>query len=818
MIIAPPSRRGNGAYEWLNDHEILDAPPWLIEKARAVSAKGRSSGNGGAPSADPEAPVEMIVAALSVLSNPPDASVGRRVNFRRWNVIGMSAHRGSGGDAVVLAAFDAFSRKNTEKYDADYVLQKWRGYRKSPITEITVASLFDLASEESPGWRALCDPDVVARHYAERDRRAEEILREAARNDDQMMAEIAKELAAREAAAAGNDAVHSAHVPSSPTNIDAAQSYTDTGAACAGNTNTPGAINGNAGAVANPDIIGAAQASEAAKSEGACASNCNTNTAGVVDGSANPDTAAAKTDTASASTDGASTNGNATAGANSKPASTAPSAAKPSSKSSGRPDSKPRGRPMVALPLTLAEVAGSGHVKERLVAEVNERVALVLVGNKAAVMLFEPDGKTFRLISIEAFQVWYANKGANSDEGWIPTAKLWLTARNRREFEGIEFDPAPAGGRPGYYNLWQGFAVEPRPGDCGKFLAHIRDNIAQGNPLLYNWVIGFFAQIVQQPAVKLGTALAIRGEPGVGKTKVGEVFGSLLKPHYKLVADPRFVTGKFNAHMTSLLLLHADEAFWAGDRRSEGKLKDLVTGSEHLIEFKGVDAISVRNHMRLFVTGNSDWLVPAAFRERRWAVIDAGNAHIQDHAYFAAIDYEMDHGGREALLHHLKTFDLKIVNLREIPQTKALLEQKFQSASAEEKFWLDTLRNGKLPGASETTPNACRKSKLYDAYIGHARRTGVSHRSIETKVGMFLSDHVPGLISDQKVTYAFYNENDDKETKQAWAFKFPALADCRKAFADKIKQAVDWGTDVADWQADELVDIEPRPGGRERGF
>ena len=133
-------------------------------------------------------------------------------------------------------------------------------------------------------------------------------------------------------------------------------------------------------------------------------------------------------------------------------------------------------------------------------------------------------------------------------------------------------------------------------------------------------------------------------------------------------------------------------------------------------------------------------------------MIDAGVGKIQDHAYFAAIDHEMDHGGREALLHHLLHFDLKNVNLRAIPETKALLEQKFASASAEEKFWLDTLKSGRLPGALEDEPSACRKKKLYDAYISHARRTGVSHRSIATKVGMFLVDYVPGLVTDQKVT------------------------------------------------------------------
>ena len=137
---------------------------------------------------------------------------------------------------------------------------------------------------------------------------------------------------------------------------------------------------------------------------------------------------------------------------------------------------------------------------------------------------------------------------------------------------------------------------------------------------------------------------------GVGKTKVGQVVGSLLGDHYALVSSPRYVTGQFNAHMKALLLLHADEAFWAGDKTAEGRLKDLVTGDAHFIEHKGLDPIRVKNYVRLYVTGNEDWQIPAGFGERRFAVLDVGKDHMQDTAYFAAIDAEMDNGGREALL------------------------------------------------------------------------------------------------------------------------------------------------------------------------
>jgi hypothetical protein len=507
-----------------------------------------------------------------------------------------------------------------------------------------------------------------------------------------------------------------------------------------------------------------------------------------------------------------STNAKPDAGTSPSAEAAKPAKAAPKAKAKPNKAAKPSSRPMTALPLTLAEVAGGGYVKEQVVDDVNKRHAFVLVGSKGAIMLFEDDGKTFRLIGIDAFRNWYLNKAVplGEDEPVSP-ASLWLTDRTRREYEGIEFKPAPAKVRPGYYNLWQGFAVEPRPGDCSKFLGHVRDNVAQGDPSLHNWVIGFFAQLVQQPDKKIGVALALRGKPGVGKTKVGDVIGSLFPDHYAIVSDARYVTGQFNAHMKSLLLLHADEAFWAGDKRGEGRLKDLITGHVHYLEFKGVDPIPVRNYIRLFATGNADWVVPVALRERRWGVLDVGASHIQDHAYFAAIDEEMDHGGREALLHYLLNFDLKTVDLYDIPQTAALLEQKFASATPGEKFWLDTLKSGRLPGALEAAPNTCLKDKLYERYYRHASRTGQSHRSIETKVGMFLSKYVgAGLVADEKVKYVVYTPRGDKITKRGPAFRFPPLADCRRAFAAEINQDVDWGADADDWQADEVVEVEPR--------
>ncbi|MDI2076508.1 hypothetical protein ABIF68_010400 [Bradyrhizobium japonicum] len=422
------------------------------------------------------------------------------------------------------------------------------------------------------------------------------------------------------------------------------------------------------------------------------------------------------------------------------------------------------------------------------IAKINNDHALVLAGDKVAVMKFEGVSK-FRLLKVGAFKLWLANESVRISKDVIQLGDYWLSHPLRRQYGGIEF--APVGGQPGYFNLWRGFAVTPKAGDCSKFLAHIRDNVACGNDDHYRWIVGWWASIFQLPHLKMETALALRGEQGTGKTKVGQIFGSLIGPaHYLLVSSPRYITGQFNSHMASLLVLHADEAFWGGDKKSEGTLKDLVSGHDHMLEYKGIDPISVKNFVRLFVTGNADWLVPAGMRDRRWAIFDMGEEHMQDHAYFAAIDDEMNNGGREALLHYLLNFDLSQVDLRSIPRTATLFDQQIESFSSEQAWWLDTLMSGQLPPAVPCVNEigTCRCNDLYRSYVHHAKQQGVGHRSIETRIGMFLKDQIG---ADLRHTRPLVGDERPR------CYRLPSLAACRARFTRKMGQDLDWGS--PDW-------------------
>lgn len=340
----------------------------------------------------------------------------------------------------------------------------------------------------------------------------------------------------------------------------------------------------------------------------------------------------------------------------------------------------------------------------------NEEYAFVTAGGGVRIIWEtknHEDKDRVEHLSIESFHYKNANKLVTYEDKAVPVSKIWLKSKKRREYEGIIF--APNYTNPNFFNVWRGFSVGLPKGDptpdaqrsVDYILEHIRENVCGGNPEWARWVIGFFAHIVQFPERKPTVALVLRGKKGVGKNVITECVGRLLGNHYILAANRRYLSGNFNSHLENKLLLVLDEAYWSGDKASEGILKDLITGSTQQIERKGHDSYTVANLMRIVIFGNEEWLVPASEDERRFAVFNVGNARQRDRKFFGAImDGMRNHGGDELLFKYLKEFDLSTVDLDDAPQTDALMDQKEESLDPVKAWWLACLKAGYIIGSS----------------------------------------------------------------------------------------------------------------------
>lgn len=461
-----------------------------------------------------------------------------------------------------------------------------------------------------------------------------------------------------------------------------------------------------------------------------------------------------------------------------------------------------------------------------IIDDLNREWAFILLGSRAAIMRERLDGPIedrARVISIDAFRAYFLNRGVvvrsrkmqedgeyREVKSYRKIAPLWLSHWRRRTYDGIEFypDASNAPGTTGYFNLWRGFSVSPdvatpageRWKKYFKFQDHLKANICDSDYQVYRWVWHWFAHLVQRPRERIGTAIVLRGKMGTGKTIVGDVIGSLFASHYFLVDDPRYLVGQFNAHMASCLLLQVDEGFWAGDKAAEGRLKGLVTAPKQMIEAKGVDPIRLDNYVRLLFSSNENWVVPAGMDERRFAVFDVADHWKEDHQRFADLYAELANGGREALLADLLSVALdapEAPNLRVIPKTKALLEQKVRSLDPIAAWWLGRLIDGsqthRAAGWRHKVPN----QTLFNDYLRTVEKLGVRRRAAETEFGIQLRRLVPSAESVRSTEdVEVYDEQaftTTTVTRRVWCLQFPSLDDCRDAFEAALKQEFPWG-------------------------
>lgn len=109
------------------------------------------TGGGEYRAADPR----DVTEALAMIPN-------RDLPWSEWNRIGMATWLASEGQA--FKAFDDWSRKST-KYDADETERRWAHYSTSPPDHIGVKTLFYLARQARPGWRAPSEQHAQITHF-----------------------------------------------------------------------------------------------------------------------------------------------------------------------------------------------------------------------------------------------------------------------------------------------------------------------------------------------------------------------------------------------------------------------------------------------------------------------------------------------------------------------------------------------------------------------------------------------------------------------------------------------------------------------------
>jgi hypothetical protein len=421
----------------------------------------------------------------------------------------------------------------------------------------------------------------------------------------------------------------------------------------------------------------------------------------------------------------------------------------------GHPHAKDQADPVRAVDRAINKVEAD---QRALIEEINRKHALVWIEGKLGVMWKEKSSgdRTLPEIStLDHVRVHWLNRKV----GRRNPIDLWLQSPERHEYDGIAFHPGVSDvGR--HFNLFQGWGVKPVAGDCSLVLAHLRDVISGGDEGMFDYIVQWLANIVQQPREKPGTALALGSGQGTGKGAIARYLRPVFGRHFLQLAGSDLLLGRFNDFIAGKLLVYADEAAWPGDKRGVDKLKSYITEERVSVDRKFIPAFEIDNYVRFIFATNRDHAAPAELDDRRYVVPTMDESRRGDEAYWKALEAERKSGGPAALLHHL-LHGVKITrNLRETPKTDALAGQKLLGLDHIGQFWRAMLmeqehhlvkgQKGSQTHYTFRFGQPVRTADLHEFYVEFAAKNRINYPASIDALGRGLRKYVP-LMSKREV-------------------------------------------------------------------
>jgi len=301
---------------------------------------------------------------------------------------------------------------------------------------------------------------------------------------------------------------------------------------------------------------------------------------------------------------------------------------------------------------------------------------------------------------------------------------IWNNNKLRRDVIGLKFDPCNINNEK-YYNIFKGFPYKlTNDIDDNKikpFIDHIKNIWANGKDSCSEYILNWFSHIFQKPNLKTKSCIVATGSQGNGKSIIVDKVGKLLgKKLFLSTASSDNIIGQFNEISAGKLLINMNEAIWGGNKKEQGKLKELITDQMRGFSNKNVKSYLLEDYSNIIVTSNERNPVPVEKTNRRFYIIEMKMERLNKTKAQSIVNVD-----DQILYNYFMNRDISNFNPEEFEHTKLEQEQKEFSQSSEVTFWLQVLQDeyislGQGNGYSfqqlKDKDYAITKEELYNAY------------------------------------------------------------------------------------------------------
>lgn len=223
----------------------------------------------------------------------------------------------------------------------------------------------------------------------------------------------------------------------------------------------------------------------------------------------------------------------------------------------------------------------------------------------------------------------------------LPFINVLDTDENKRSVHNFVYKPPPMISNKWDFNSWNGWIIERHACetdacDTEIIYNHIRFMSGKSNTNeVFEYLLNWFAWLVQFPARKTEVCPIFFGLQGTGKSQLSEILMTRIMGKDKTLVTSNCdkIFGKFS-DVSGKHLITFNEANGKDTKNIHEIIKDAITREFNLMEIKGLQPIEVDDFANYILTTNNINCVNLPADDRRFLPIEVNNCLKDDVQYF----------------------------------------------------------------------------------------------------------------------------------------------------------------------------------------
>lgn len=344
-------------------------------------------------------------------------------------------------------------------------------------------------------------------------------------------------------------------------------------------------------------------------------------------------------------------------------------------------------------------------------------------------------------------------------------ARVWVSDPDIKTYSRIVFDPLNSDSRAlNLFSAYCHFKDGLKVVNVDRAFEHYKSLCGYDNAC-FEYLMNYFAHIVQKPYERVNTAVVMYGSEGIGKNiGIGFIGNIIGKQYWGESSCPDDLFGKFAKGMFNRIIFVYDEGQKGDTKGFMNRLKTAVTSDKLRVEFKGKDQYEVDNYCRLFFPTNDREPFPIVKGARRWfylkgsdKYIDLGKEKSADH-FESLSKWLKDDNVLYSFYQFLKNRDISQWNANVVPQSDGL-KQATEIPLVLRCFTETVLRKD---------VKAYKPSELLEIVIEYCKKNNYSYACYNpTNLGTHIQEYVEkGCVQKKRISSGYLYTFDKEKFSQ----------------------------------------------------